>query len=114
MPTPQERAAKLWRELTFQIPFSTSNDYDYQAIVAACEALIVKALVPPPADKTEAFDRLIDELSVAGVMDKAPIIEALYVYREALLSWQRCVIDEKARDAELAIRALRGYTRQAE
>lgn len=112
MTTPQERAAQLWFELSVLIPIA-EGEYDYQALVASCEALIVKALVPP-IDKLEAFDRLIDELSVAGVMDVAPVIEALYVYREALLSWQRGILDEKARDAELAIRALRGYTRSNE
>ena len=113
MITPQERAAKLWHDLTCLIPFAQDNDYDYEAVASECQALIVKALVPP-IDQTEAWDQLIDALSVAGVMDSAPVIEALHVYREALLKWQREVIDGKARDAELAIRALRGYTKVQE
>ena len=115
MTTPQERAAQLWTELSMLIPFENEfggHDYDYQALAASCEALIVKALAPS-VDKTRAFDLFLDALDAAGVADSAPIIEALYVYRDALLSWQRGVVDEKARDAELAIRALRGYTRQA-
>lgn len=110
MTTPQERAAQLWFELSVLIPIE-QGEYDYEALVESCEALIVKTIIPP-IDKTEAFDRLIDALSTAGVMDVAPVIEALYVYREAILSWQRGILDEKARDAELAIRALRGYTKQ--
>ncbi len=108
MTTPQERAAQLWFELSSIIPIE-QGDYDYQALVASCEALIVKALVPP-IDKTEAWQALMGTL--AGT-DNTPIIEALYAYREALLKWQRELLDEKARDAELAIRALRGYTRTA-
>ena len=112
MPTPQERANQLWFELSSLIPIE-EGDYDYQSLAESCEALIVKALVPP-IDKTEAFDLLMDALSASKVLHKEQIIEALYVYREALLKWQRDLIDEKARDAELAIRALRGYTRNQE
>lgn len=105
MPTPHERAAQLWMELTMLIPIEP-GDYDYQALSEGCQALIVKALVPP-IDKSEAFDQLMAELGTPSTS----IIEALYVYREALLTWQRELIDAKARDAELAIRQLRGYTR---
>ena len=111
MLTPQERAAQLWFELSVLIPIE-QGEYDHQALVASCEALIVKALVPP-IDKTEAFDHLIDTLNASGIADTPPIIQALYVYREALLKWQREVIDDKARDAELSIKALRGYTRSS-
>lgn len=65
-----------------------------------------------PPDKTQAFDAFIAALAAAGVKDNAAIIEALYVYREALLKWQRELIDDKARDAEPAIAALRSYTRR--
>lgn len=67
---------------------------------------------PKPLDKTQAFDALMAVLDAAGVKDNASIIEALYVYREALLKWQHELIDDKARDAELAIAALRNYTRR--
>lgn len=63
-------------------------------------------------DKNEAFDAFLAALTAAGVQDQAPIIEALYQYREALLKWQRELIDDKARDAELAISAIRNYTRK--
>ncbi len=109
MTTPQERAAQLWFELTVLIPIE-QGEYDYQALVEGCEALIVKALVPP-IDKGEAFDLLMAALDAAGIPNEPPVIEALYTYREALLKWQRELIDDKARDAELAIKALRGYTR---
>lgn len=36
-------------------------------------------------DKIQAFDAFLAALDIAGVKDNAPIIEALYVYREALL-----------------------------
>ncbi len=63
----------------------------------------------PPIDKTKAW---IELLKVMPVVDNpAQLIDALYVYREALLKWQRELIDEKAREAELAIKVLRGYTR---
>lgn len=61
--------------------------------------------------KEQAFNTFLAELVAAGVTNQTPIIEALYVYREALLRWQREVIDGHARDAELAISVLRGYTR---
>ena len=119
MTTPQDRAAKLWNDLAMLIPFDT-GDYNFQGLAEKCEALIVKALIPP-IDKTEAFAALIEAMAsmrtnVAGGFDaeESVVMEALYVYREALLAWQRGIVDEKARDAELAIRALRGYTRQAE
>ena len=120
MTTPQERARQLWTELSMLIPFEdefSGHNYDYQALAEKCEALIVKALIPP-IDKTEAFAALIEAMAtmrtnVAGGFDaeESVVMEALYVYREAILSWQRGILDEKARDAELAIRALRGYTR---
>ncbi len=109
MSIPQERASRLWHELSCLIPIE-QGDYDYQALVERCEALIAKALVPP-IDKSEAFDLLMASLDAAGIPNEPPIIEALYVYREALLKWQRELIDGKAREAELAIRVLRGYTR---
>ncbi len=92
------------------IPFERDGDYDYQALVDSCQALIVKALVPP-IDKSEAWDQLMTAIVAAGITDVALIIEALYAYREALLKWQREEIDGKLREAELAIRVLRGYTR---
>ena len=109
MPTPQERASQLWFELSNIIPIEESNgEWNYEAMVDQCEALIAKALAPP-IDKSEAWQALMD----TQVIDDSPeTIEALYIYREALLKWQRELIDEKARDAELAIRALRGYTRE--
>ena len=64
-----------------------------------------------PPTKEQAFNAFLAELVAAGVSNQTPIIEALYVYREALLQWQREVIDGHARDAELAIGVLRGYTR---
>lgn len=113
MTTPQERASQLWFVLCNLLPLEGMSGHDFEVLAASCEALIVKALVPP-IDKTRAFDLFLDALDAAGVADYAPVIEALYIYREAILSWQRGMIDDKARDAELAIRALRGYTRQAE
>jgi len=62
--------------------------------------------------KELAFNAFLAELVAAGVQNQTPIIEALYQYREALLKWQRELIDDKARDAELAIAALRSYTRE--
>ena len=110
MPTPHERAAQLWHELTCQIPIEHLDDEDYQALARNCQAIIVNALVPP-IDKTEAWEQLMATLDTFGMTDEPPIIEAIYVYREALLKWQREVIDAQARDAELAIRTLRGYTK---
>lgn len=68
--------------------------------------------MPQPISKEQAFDAFIAALDAAGVKDNTAIIEALYVYREALLRWQRLVIDDKAREAELALRILRSYTRK--
>ncbi len=109
MSTPHERAAQLWMKLTTLLPIE-QGDYDYQGLTESCQLLIAEALAPP-IDKSDAWERLIGELVIAGVMETAPVIEALYVYREALLKWQREIIDGHACEAELAIRTLRGYTR---
>lgn len=107
MTTPRDRAAQLWFQLSALIPFAEGDDCDWQALATACTALIAQALTPQ-IDKSEAFDNVLTALAIG---DQADTIQAISIYREALLAWQRGLIDGKARDAEMAIRALRSYTR---
>jgi len=108
MPSISERAAQCWFQLTNLLPLDGMPAEEFADLTEQCTALIATAIAPP-VDKSEAWEAVMAALT-HGTLETQ--VEALYVYREAVLKWQREVVDTQAREAELAIARLRSYTRK--